>query len=270
MTSILAICLLLLTSQIYAQVIPITDSMREPHKFPAVLSGVMIFLLGSSPFISSLFTVHTADTAPHLVLFGGAGALSYLAFGSDVQTVVLVNLDSRAPATQAVQFLYSLAILLSVPLQLFPAVRIMENALFGQRRSGKAAPRVKWAKNAFRAAVVLGCTALSWAGAADLDKFVAFVGSFAWCVGAFIAAIFIAIYDGLPCCFMSADEPFLDTACLYAMSTHRCSIIRLAPARGDRRRPISRSWYSVLSLRRTRLYKQSECVLLSCPYLAPC
>lgn len=269
MTLILTIRLLLLTSQIYAQVIPITDSMREPHKFPAVLSGVMIFLLGSSPFISSLFTVHTADTTPHLVLFGGAGALSYLAFGSDVQTVVLVNLDSRAPATQAVQFLYSLAILLSVPLQLFPAVRIMENALFGQRRSGKAAPRVKWAKNAFRAAVVLGCTALSWAGAADLDKFVAFVGSFAWCVVTFIAAIFIAIYDALPCCFMSA-EPFLDPACLYAMSTHRCSITRPAPAHGDRRRPISRLWYSVLSLRCTRLSKQSECVLLPCPYLAPC
>jgi hypothetical protein len=28
--------------------------------------------------------------------------------------------------------------------------------------------------------VVMGCTALSLAGAKDLDKFVAFVGSFAW------------------------------------------------------------------------------------------
>ncbi|KAI0322138.1 transmembrane amino acid transporter protein-domain-containing protein [Amylostereum chailletii] len=137
-------------------VVPITDSMREPHKFPAVLSGVMIFLL---------------------VLFGGAGALSYLAFGSEIKTVVLVNLDSTSRFTQAVQFLYSLAILLSVPLQLFPAVRIMENGLF--TKSGKMDTRVKWQKNIFRFFVVMGCTAISWAGAGDLDKFVAFVGSFA-------------------------------------------------------------------------------------------
>ncbi|KAI0303608.1 amino acid transporter [Multifurca ochricompacta] len=137
-------------------VIPITDSMREPHKFPVVLSGVMIFLL---------------------FLFGGAGALSYMAFGPDIKTVVLVNLDSSSRLTQAVQFLYSLAILLSVPLQLFPAVRIMENGLF--TRSGKMDWSVKWQKNAFRFLVVMGCTALSWVGARDLDKFVAFIGSFA-------------------------------------------------------------------------------------------
>jgi hypothetical protein len=81
-----------------------------------------------------------------------------------------------------VQFIYSLAILLSVPLQLFPAVRIMENGLFTAGRSGKADARVKWLKNAFRAGVVMLCTLISWAGAADLDKFVALVGSFAWCV----------------------------------------------------------------------------------------
>jgi len=137
-------------------VVPITDSMREPHKFPMVLTGVMIFLL---------------------FLFGGAGALSYLTFGSDISTVVIVNLDTSSRLTQAVQFLYSLAILLSVPLQLFPAVRIMENGLF--TRSGKMDWTVKWRKNIFRFSVVMGCTALSWVGAKDLDKFVAFIGSFA-------------------------------------------------------------------------------------------
>lgn len=137
-------------------VIPITDSMREPHKFPMVLSGVMISLL---------------------LLFGGAGALSYLAFGSEINTVVIVNLDTSSRLTQAVQFFYSLAILLSVPLQLFPAVRIMENGLF--TRSGKMNWAVKWQKNMFRFLIVMCCTALSWVGAKDLDKFVAFVGCFA-------------------------------------------------------------------------------------------
>ncbi|KAA1467720.1 hypothetical protein DENSPDRAFT_832835 [Dentipellis sp. KUC8613] len=139
-------------------VIPITDSMREPHKFPAVLSGVMIFLL---------------------VLFGGAGALSYLTFGPAIKTVVITNLDSTSRLVQAVQLLYGLAILLSVPLQLFPAVRIMENGIFHPSRSGKLDSKVKWMKNGFRGLIVLGCTVISWAGAKDLDKFVAFVGSFA-------------------------------------------------------------------------------------------
>ncbi|KAF8199664.1 amino acid transporter [Pholiota molesta] len=127
-------------------VIPITDAMREPHKFPMALTGVMAFLL---------------------CLFGGAGALAYLTFGSDIQTVVLVNLNPRSKMVQTVQFFYACAILLSVPLQLFPAVRILENGLF--TRSGKADARVKWLKNSFRFAMV-------WVGAADLDKFVAFIG----------------------------------------------------------------------------------------------
>ncbi|KIM40578.1 hypothetical protein M413DRAFT_164230 [Hebeloma cylindrosporum] len=137
-------------------VIPITDAMREPHKFPKALSGVMIFLL---------------------LLFGGAGTLAYLTFGSEIQTVVLVNLNPHSKMVQAVQFIYALAILLSVPLQFFPAVRILENGLF--TRSGKADARVKWLKNLFRFGMVLVCTTISWVGAADLDKFVAFIGCFA-------------------------------------------------------------------------------------------
>ncbi|KAF9243462.1 amino acid transporter [Melanogaster broomeanus] len=137
-------------------VIPITDAMREPHKFPKALTGVMIGTL---------------------LLFGGAGALAYLTFGSDVKAVVLVNLDQSSRFTQAVQFLYSVAILLSIPLQLFPAVRILENGLF--TKSGKRDPRVKWLKNLFRFGLVMVCTALSWVGAGDLDKFVSLIGSFA-------------------------------------------------------------------------------------------
>ena len=70
-----------------------------------------------------------------------------------------------------------MAILLSVPLQLFPAVRIMENGLF--KRSGKMDTKVKWQKNISRILLVLFCTFISSVGAKDLDKFVAFVCSFA-------------------------------------------------------------------------------------------
>ena len=154
-----------------ARVIPITESMREPKKFPPVLSGVMFIVA---------------------VLFAGFGVLGYAAYGSDIQTVVIVNLPQDDKFVQAVQFLCELirpvmerklmpdciAILLSIPLQLFPAVRIMENGLFS--RSGKHNPSVKWQKNVFRAGTVLFCSLLSWAGSSELDKFVALIGAFAW------------------------------------------------------------------------------------------
>ncbi|KDE04597.1 hypothetical protein MVLG_04977 [Microbotryum lychnidis-dioicae p1A1 Lamole] len=137
-------------------VIPITESMKDPHRFPAVLTGVMIGVM---------------------VLFAGGGLLAYAAYGSTIQTVVFVNLPQDDKFVNAAQFLYSIAILLSTPLQLFPAVRIMENGLFS--RSGKHSNRVKWTKNTFRMAVVVGCSAIAWAGAKDLDKFVSLVGSLA-------------------------------------------------------------------------------------------
>lgn len=65
--------------------------------------------------------------------------------------------------------------MLSTPLQLFPAVRIMEQGIFS--KSGKYSNRVKWQKNIFRSLSVLGCAIISWAGARDLDKFVSLIGS---------------------------------------------------------------------------------------------
>ncbi|WVF69259.1 hypothetical protein IAT40_004035 [Kwoniella sp. CBS 6097] len=137
-------------------VIPITESMKEPQKFPKLLSIVMTLVA---------------------FLFAGAGVMSYATYGSNIQTVVIVNLPQENKFVQAVQFLYSVAILLSIPLQLFPAVRIMENGLFS--RSGKHNPSVKWQKNVFRGCTVLFCSLLSWAGSNELDKFVSLIGSFA-------------------------------------------------------------------------------------------
>jgi proton-coupled amino acid transporter len=58
--------------------------MREPQKFPRALTGVM-------------FAVS--------ILFAGAGVLGYAAYGSDIQTVVIVNLPQEDKFVQAVQFL---------------------------------------------------------------------------------------------------------------------------------------------------------------------
>ena len=137
-------------------IIPIQESMRRPSEFPPVLAGVMIIIT---------------------VVFISMGALSYAAFGSSTKTVIILNLPQDNKFVNSVQFLYSLAILLSTPLQLFPAIRIMENGLF--TRSGKFNPYIKWKKNCFRFVLVVLCALLAWGGAGDLDKFVALVGSFA-------------------------------------------------------------------------------------------
>ena len=137
-------------------IIPIQESMKKPSKFPPVLGGVMIIIT---------------------TVFLSMGTLSYAAYGSDIKTVVLLNLPQDNRFVNAVQFLYSLAILLSTPLQLFPAIRITENELFS--RSGKYNPYIKWQKNVFRFFLVILCALIAWGGAGDLDKFVALVGSFA-------------------------------------------------------------------------------------------
>ena len=137
-------------------IIPIQESMKNPRKFPPVLFGVMIIIT---------------------IVFISMGALSYAAYGSATETVVILNLPQDSKLVNGVQFLYSLAILLSTPLQIFPAIRITENELF--TKSGKYNPYIKWQKNIFRFFVVMLCAAIAWFGANDLDKFVSLVGSFA-------------------------------------------------------------------------------------------
>lgn len=137
-------------------IIPVQESMRHPEKFPRVLLIVMIIIT---------------------VVFTTMGAVSYAAYGSHTETVVLLNLPQDNKMVNGVQFLYSCAILLSTPLQIFPAIRIAETELF--TRSGKYNPYIKWKKNVFRFFVVMLCAGIAWGGADRLDKFVALVGNFA-------------------------------------------------------------------------------------------
>ncbi|KAJ1723051.1 hypothetical protein LPJ53_002574 [Coemansia erecta] len=137
-------------------VIPVVDSMANKQRFPQVLTRAL---------------------GVCVVAFVAIGALSYLALGDSVDAVVLVNLPPVAP-TFAVQLLYSLAIMMSVPLQLFPAVRILEAAVFPRALSGKRNAGVKWRKNFFRALVVLMVALVAVVGADRLDNFIAIIGAF--------------------------------------------------------------------------------------------
>jgi solute carrier family 36 (proton-coupled amino acid transporter) len=137
-------------------IIPIQTGMKDPSKFPRVLGGVMVIIT---------------------VVFISMGALSYAAYGSKTKTVVILNMPQDNKFVNGVQFIYSLAILLSTPLQIYPAIEITSQQLFS--RTGKYNPWIKWKKNIFRFFMVVVCAMLAWVGANDLDKFVALVGCFA-------------------------------------------------------------------------------------------
>ncbi|KAJ1817543.1 hypothetical protein LPJ75_001688 [Coemansia sp. RSA 2598] len=136
-------------------VIPILDSLKEKRKFPRVLTLAITLCLG---------------------LFLCVGSLSYSTFGESVEAVVLLNLPNESSWTILVQLLYSIAILFSMPLQLFPAVKIMEAMMF--TRSGREHKAVKWQKNMFRTAMAVFIAMIAIFGADQLDNVVSLVGSF--------------------------------------------------------------------------------------------
>ena len=138
--------------------IPIHESMEKPAHFKPALMYVILVVT---------------------IIFISCGLICYSAFGAKVETVILLNFPSNSIFTNAVQLIYALAILLSTPLQLFPAIKILENKIFHKNASGKFDAKVKWRKNYFRAFVVLIAVIIAWIGANDLDKFVSLIGSFA-------------------------------------------------------------------------------------------
>lgn len=139
-------------------ILPIQSSMSEPEKFPRLLYIVMVI-------ITTIFT--------------SVGALCYATFGSETRVEIISNYPQTSKLVNSVQFLYSIAVLVGTPVQLFPATRIIETKIFGDRASGKKSSATKWKKNAFRTSITILCGLISILGASDLDKFVALIGAFA-------------------------------------------------------------------------------------------
>jgi proton-coupled amino acid transporter len=139
-------------------ILPIQSSMAEPHRFEPLLGLVMLL-------ITAVFT--------------SVGALCYSTFGNATQIEIINNFPQTSPLVNVVQLLYAVAVLVGTPVQLFPALRIVEGKIFGHMRSGKGSLRTKWVKNAFRFGVVVFCGLVSVAGTGNLDRFVALIGSVA-------------------------------------------------------------------------------------------
>ncbi|SGZ58486.1 CIC11C00000006069 [Sungouiella intermedia] len=157
-------------------ILPIEASMAHPEKFPFVLSMSMLIITA---------------------LFVAIGAIGYSSFGENVKSIIILNLPLTNIAVQLIMVLYSIAVFLTAPLQLFPAIRIGELVLFNSRlfltkeqqshteegklyhNSGKYNPHIKWIKNILRAASVVFISCVAYLNANNIDKFVSFNGCFA-------------------------------------------------------------------------------------------
>ncbi|KAJ6189977.1 hypothetical protein N7519_004885 [Penicillium mononematosum] len=136
-------------------ILPIQSSMSQPDRFDRILYIVMALIT---------------------FLFATVGILSYGAFGSQTKINIISNFPQSDKFVNSVRLFFSLAVLVGTPVQLFPALRIMERKLF-DRKSGQQNLLIKWKKNIFRTGIVVLCALIAALGARDLDKFVAFVGS---------------------------------------------------------------------------------------------
>jgi len=139
-------------------ILPIQSSMQKPQKFEYLLGIVMLLAT---------------------IIFCSVGALCYATFGSATKIEVINNYPQTSKLVNAIQFLYSIAVLVGNPIQLFPAIRILENQVFKRSTPGSKSSLTKWKKNAFRAFLACLCGAVSILGSNDLDRFVALIGSFA-------------------------------------------------------------------------------------------
>ncbi|CAO3644143.1 unnamed protein product [Cunninghamella blakesleeana] len=139
--------------------IPIVEAMAEPQKFPIVTILGMVIVC---------------------VIYILIGTLSYLAYGDKIQAAVIYNFPPGDRLTISVELLYSLAVMLTMPFMLFPALKIIENGIFRKFQSGSKSITVKFSKNIYRVIISVVCAVIAYGiGGENLDKFVSFVGSVA-------------------------------------------------------------------------------------------
>ncbi|ORZ16349.1 transmembrane amino acid transporter protein-domain-containing protein [Absidia repens] len=137
-------------------VVPIIEGMKDPNKFPRVLTIGMIICT---------------------VVFTMVGTIGYIAYGDTIQASIVANLP-RGPLSITVQLVYAIAMILTSPFMLYPALVIIEQSIFKSHHRGKISLKWKWLKNLTRSMVAVVCAAVSFGVGADgLDKFVALVGS---------------------------------------------------------------------------------------------
>eukprot|EP00916_Digyalum_oweni_P012798 GHVL01021119.1.p1 GENE.GHVL01021119.1~~GHVL01021119.1.p1 ORF type:complete len:455 (+),score=83.40 GHVL01021119.1:51-1415(+) len=145
-------------------VLPIRSAMDPhiKHKFPTILKKTMFIVFAT---------------------FCSFASIVYLAFGSTTHAVIFVNLPINS-INLSIQIGYTIAMFLSFPLMLFPAVSILERIFFTP--GGEVTLKRKIIKNCIRAVVVMFTLLLGFTEVQNLDKIVAFIGSYCCIPLAFI------------------------------------------------------------------------------------
>eukprot|EP00835_Amoeboradix_gromovi_P006963 NODE_963_length_2727_cov_0.218798.p1 type:complete len:427 gc:universal NODE_963_length_2727_cov_0.218798:622-1902(+) len=138
-------------------VVPVRQAMANPDRFAWCLKICMIFL-----------------TVMYLIV----GGTSALVFGKHTETIILLNMPNGM-ILQILQIGYVFAILVSVPLQLFPAFEILEEPLFPDPQLGnKISKSVEMQRSLFRIALVVVVCLVAYMFSDILDLFVSLVGVF--------------------------------------------------------------------------------------------
>eukprot|EP00939_MAST-03C_sp_MAST-3C-sp1_P003397 g3397.t1 len=143
-------------------VLPVESAMEDPSRFGGVLRKTMALL-------TTIFLL--------------IGAISYGAYAEETEDIILFNLPQSNKLVQSVQVLYCVGIFMTLPVMLFPALRILERyAYFQQIFRGH--------QKTHRTAVVI----LSAAVAMAVPKFGLFINVVGAVAGSLLAFILPSIF----------------------------------------------------------------------------
>jgi len=134
-------------------VIPISDSIRNPQRFLYIYASTIVLIC---------------------LLNGAVGFIGYVAFGQAAQSMVLLNFP-QGPLEAFVRAAYNVAMVCSFPLQLMPALRLVEDNFFAPVSAPPLGRKVR--KNLFRVAYVAFLALISIVGATSLDNFISLIGA---------------------------------------------------------------------------------------------
>ena len=148
--------------------------------------GTAIFALEGTAFVLPIeramknknhFTIITIVSSLSVgFVYMSFGLITYLTFGASTESIITLNvknIDPHNPAIIILQVAYSIALLLTFPVQMFPAAKIIESYFFEHEPKSSL---LTSKKNALR--IVLSCVSglLATIGGSSFDNFVSLVG----------------------------------------------------------------------------------------------
>ncbi|CAM9721892.1 unnamed protein product [Ectocarpus sp. 12 AP-2014] len=159
-------CLILLGSVVgcfegIGLVLPIEDAMdlKVRHRLPAALCWT------------------TVGITTFFVIFGAAG---YLTYEQEVASFITMDLPQDTMAATIVRVMYSVGLILTSPLQLFPAIKVLERMFWPVAPSGSKKDMPdwtrKWLKNLLRSVVVVFTVLVALVAGSRFDSFTGIVG----------------------------------------------------------------------------------------------